>query len=606
MDGKKRGRWPLWLLAVLCAAVFAVFLWRLWYLQFPMGAEYAARAAAASSTSYTLTLPAARGAITDRDGVVLAQDTTVFDLYLAYPAPPGQAAGDTLAALQRCGVLDEQSGKDVETQLAAFSASVSSGALPVARGLGADAAAALYAAGLPQQGAVWLLPRGVRTWAEGTLLPHALGFTGPVTAAQWAADDYALRAAGVAMDADIGQSGLEAAYDAQLRGQAGLLRVRAAIGGGTAAETELVRAPAAGAALELYLDAGLQRLVQQAVEDQLAALRATASAGHGREANAGAAVVVDVHTGGILAAVSCPGYDLNTYRAQYADLAQDAAAPLLDRVGSGLYAPGSAFKPALAACALASGLITPRDTVYCGGRYTFYRGYQPQCLQLLHSGPVNVLTALRCSCNIFFYDVGRRLGVDTFSAGAQALGLAADPGAELPGAAGQLTWTTDANYQDGLALQAAIGQGNTAVTPLQLAAYAAALANDGARPALHYARCARGADGAVLWQAQPAVLSRAPGDAEVYALVREGMTRMAGTLKALRGAAVPCAAKTGSPQLARRRPGGGYYTNSVLIALAPADQPQIAVAIVLEYGGGGANAAPILRAILDAPELWMA
>ena len=126
-----------------------------------------------------------------------------------------------------------------------------------------------------------------------------------------------------------------------------------------------------------------------------------------------------------------------------------------------LYAPGSAFKPAVAAAALAAGTVTPQDTVNCTGRYTFYSGYQPRCLQISHAGPVALHTALQHSCNIYFYDVGRRVGVDAFSAAAQRLGLAADTGAELPAAAGRLTWSTDENYQDGLALQAAIGQGNT-------------------------------------------------------------------------------------------------------------------------------------------------
>ena len=302
----------------------------------------------------------------------------------------------------------------------------------------------------------------------------------------------------------------------------------------------------------------------------------------------------------MLAAASWPGYDLNTWRRDYAALAADEGAPLLDRVCAGLYAPGSAFKPAVAASALAAGLITVEDTVNCTGRYLYYSGYQPGCLQLGHSGPVNLLTALRHSCNIYFYDVGRRLGVDAFSATAQQLGLGADTGIELPAAAGRLTWTTDENYQDGLALQAAIGQGNTAVTPLQLAAYAAALANDGQRPALHFADRAVDTAGRTVWQYEPRTIAQAPGGEEVFAPIREGMIQMAQTLSALREAPVSLACKTGSPQRPERAPGGGYYTNSVLIGYFPAQAPRYAVAVVLEYGGGGANAAPVMRAVADA------
>ena len=308
---------------------------------------------------------------------------------------------------------------------------------------------------------------------------------------------------------------------------------------------------------------------------------------------------MDVQTGGILAAASVPGFDLNRYRADYAALSTDAAAPLLDRVCQGLYAPGSAFKPAVAAAALTAG-IDPAATVNCTGRYGFYSGYQPGCLQYGHGGPVDLRTALEYSCNIFFYDVGRRLGVDVFSTMARQLGLATPTGVEITEAQGCLTWSGDENYQAGLTLMAAIGQGNTAVTPLQLAAYAATLANCGQRPALHFAdRAVNAATGETVWQYAP-TLTTVPGGEGVFGPIRDGMKRMARTTRVLREAPVVCAAKTGSPQLADTLPGGGHYVNSVLIGYAPADDPQIAMAVVLEYGGGGSNAAPILRAVLDA------
>ena len=196
--------------------------------------------------------------------------------------------------------------------------------------------------------------------------------------------------------------------------------------------------------------------------------------------------------------------------------------------------------------------------------------------------------------------MGRRLGADAFADAAHTLGLAAPTGVEVGEAAGSLTWSTDGNFTLGLTLQAAIGQGNTAVTPLQLAAYAAALARGGSRPALHYADRAVDADGQVVWQYQPREEARLAGGEAVFGPIRQGMTAMAGTLRALDGLEVTVACKTGSPQRAERTPGGGYYTNSVLIAYAPADDPQVAAAIVLEYGGGGANAAPLLRSLLEA------
>lgn len=576
-------------LMVLCGAVFAAFFARLAWMQFVRADYYADKAAEASSASYTVTQHAARGAIVDSAGVVLARDTTVYDVYLRIPAPPGTDLRETVKAIESL-----TGSKDVETQLAAFFAAASAGELPVMQGVGSDVLTSFYKADLVQSGAVRAAARGVRTWPNGTLLPHALGFTGPITAEQWPT----ARRRGLAMDAVIGQSGLEAAYDDLLRGQDGRVLVNTGFDGAVR-RTVPLREAAPGATLVLTVDSALQKELQNALLSQIEVLRTTKAAGAGRECRAGAAVVVDVQTGGILAAASVPGFDLNRYRADYAALSADAAAPLLNRVCQGLYAPGSAFKPAVAAAALTAG-IDPAATVNCTERYGFYSGYQPGCLQYGHGGPVDLRTALEYSCNIFFYDVGRRLGVDVFSTMARQLGLTTPTGVEITEAQGRLTWSSDENYQAGLTLMAAIGQGNTAVTPLQLAAYAATLANCGQRPALHFAdRAVNAATGETVWQYAP-TFTTVPGGEGVFGPIRDGMKRMARTTRVLREAPVVCAAKTGSPQLADTLPGGGHYVNSVLIGYAPADDPQIAMAVVLEYGGGGSNAAPILRAVLDA------
>ena len=585
-DGKKR----VWFLLIFCTAVFAAFLVRLYWMQFTMADHYAKKLEQASQTSYTVRIPAARGSIVDRSGTALVQDDTVYDLALCVPAPPDTEMAQTLQTLKELDL----GGKDVETQLAAFCSAVSAGELPVTQGLDSIGAAAYYRTGLVQSGAVRLAARGVRRWPDGTILPHALGFTGPVTAEQWPA----ARAQGLAMDATIGQNGLEAAYDTLLRGRDGQLQINVGLDGVTR-ETMQTSTPVPGCTLVLTLDADLQKTLRTALQNQMDTLRTTKGIGAGREVRAGAAVVVDVRTGGILAAASLPDFDLSRYRSDYAALSADSAAPLLDRICQGLYAPGSAFKPAVAAAALTAG-IDPAATVNCTGKYFYYSNYHPGCLQYGHRGPVDLRTALEYSCNIFFYDTGRRLGVDTFSAMARQLGLANDTGVEITATQGRLTWSTDTNYQEGLTLMAAIGQGNTAVTPLQLAQYAATLANYGRKPTLHFAdRAVQPATGAAVWQYEPA-FTEIPGGEAVFGPIRDGMKRMAQTARALREAPVTVAAKTGSPQLADTLPGGSHYVNSVLIGYAPADDPQIAMAVVLEYGGGGANGAPVMRAVLDA------
>ena len=544
-------------LMVLCGAVFAAFFARLAWMQFVRADYYADKAAEASSASYTVTQHAARGAIVDSAGVVLARDTTVYDVYLRIPAPPGTDLRETVKAIESL-----TGSKDVETQLAAFFAAASAGELPVMQGVGSDVLTSFYKADLVQSGAVRAAARGVRTWPNGTLLPHALGFTGPITAEQWPT----VRRRGLAMDAVIGQSGLEAAYDDLLRGQDGRVLVNTGFDGAVR-RTVPLREAAPGATLVLTVDSALQKELQNALLSQIEVLRTTKAAGAGRECRAGAAVVVDVQTGGILAAASVPGFDLNRYRADYAALSADAAAPLLDRVCQGLYAPGSAFKPAVAAAALTAG-IDPAATVNCTGRYGFYSGYQPGCLQYGHGGPVDLRTALEYSCNIFFYDVGRRLGVDVFSAMARQLGLATPTGVEITEAQGRLTWSSDENYQAGLTLMAAIGQGNTAVTPLQLAAYAATLANCGQRPALHFAdRAVNAATGETVWQYAP-TFTTVPGGEGVFGPIRDGMKRMARTTRVLREGPVACAAKTGSPQLADTLPGGHGGAEQIVARIA--------------------------------------
>lgn len=586
---RPQGRGRVAALLVLCCVVFLAFFARLAWMQFAMADHYAEKVAEASSASYTVEQHAARGAITDRNGTILARDTTVYDLYLRVPAPPGTDLQQTVQTVQAL-----TGGKDVETQLAAFCSAVSAGELLVLESLDSATMTAIYRSGLVQSGAVRLAARGERNWPDGTLLPHVLGFTGPITAEQWPA----AQEKGLAMDSIIGQSGLEAAYDDLLRGQDGQLLINTGLDG--AVRTTVQKSTATpGSTLVLTLDASLQSALQQALRERIETLQATAAVGSGREARSGAAVVVDVKTGGILAAANWPGYDLNAYRTDYAALSADAGAPLLDRAFQGLYAPGSAFKPAVAAAALTAG-IDPNATVNCTGRYLYYSGYQPGCLQYGHSGPVDMRTALEQSCNIFFYDVGRRLGVDTFSAMARQLGLASPTGAEVSEAEGQLTWSEDDNYQAGLTLMAAIGQGNTAVTPAQLAVYAATLANYGQRPTLHFAdHAVSTATGETVWEYEPQ-FTTVPGGETVFGPIRDGMKRMAQTNRYLREAPVVCAAKTGSPQLAQTLPNGTHYVNSVLIGYAPADDPQIAVAVVLEYGGGGSNATPVLRAVLDA------
>ena len=295
-DGKKR----VWFLLIFCTAVFAAFLVRLYWMQFTMADHYAKKLEQASQTSYTVRIPAARGSIVDRSGTALVQDDTVYDLALCVPAPPDTEMAQTLQTLKELDL----GGKDVETQLAAFCSAVSAGELPLAENLTQAQCQSLLAAGLPQSGAVRLTARGTRTAVDGTLAPQLLGGVGAMSAEQWAQK----KAQGLAMDESIGQWGLEAAWEDALRGRAGSLKVTVDRSSGGRTET-IQSTPQAGDTLHLYLDADLQRTLRSALQQQIETLQATKPEGKGKEARAGAAVVVDVQTGGVLAAVLDPALE---------------------------------------------------------------------------------------------------------------------------------------------------------------------------------------------------------------------------------------------------------------------------------------------------------
>ncbi len=444
----------------------------------------------------------------------------------------------------------------------------------------------------------------IRNYPDGTLIPAVLGSVGKITAEQWQADDYALRRSGYAMSDTIGQSGLEAVYESALRGTDGIETITRNADG-IIVSTEITKQPQPGQTLVLTINKDLQKKVDEALAAHIQELQQTKAAGAGKECNAGAVVVLNAKTGGVLAVSNYPSYDLNLYNENYSAYAADPALPLYNRALQGQYTPGSTFKPAVAIAALVNGVITPEDTVNCTGTYTYYTDYHPGCLQISHRGPVNLFTAIQYSCNIFFYDVGRRTTIDVYGQIAQSLGLGIKTGLEVNESAGHLTEKSDDNYTNGLELQAAIGQGNTVVTPVQLATYANTLANKGVRYRTHLLQGLRdGNTGASIQEFDPVVEEVIEDTTGAFDAVQQGMTLVTGTMRALSDYPYTLATKTGSPQrgdtyttASGRRTN---YVNSVMIGYGPVEDPEIAVAIVLEYGGGGSNAAPLMADIFNA------
>ncbi len=437
----------------------------------------------------------------------------------------------------------------------------------------------------------------IRQYVAKDLAPHVIGTMGRISASEY----EELKDAGYGINDMIGKSGVEKSLEDNLRGKDGERRIDLDSSGDLVSVTE-VTPPEPGNTIQLTIDSAIQRTAQQALADQIALLQATAPEGKGREADVGAVVAIEVKTGKVLAMASHPGYDLSTMYENYNAILNDPLKPFFDRATMGTYAAGSTFKPAVALAGLTEKIITPATTVFCGRVYDYYSDYTPTCLSF--HGATNVLEALRQSCNIFFYDVGRQLGIERITHYASQLGLGKATGIQLPNEASGHLSTPEVKQQihgeqwyPGDVLQASIGQMDHRFTPLQLASYCATIASRGKRMQvsivdriLNYSR------DEVIYQFEPVVTEVSDADADAFATVIEGMRQCAaiGTSSQYLGDyPISIAAKTGTPETAE-------YPNSTFIAFAPVEDPEIAVAVVIEKGWHGYTGAPIARKIFDA------
>ena len=455
---------------------------------------------------------------------------------------------------------------------------------------------------------VEIVETSTRSYEQGTVLPHVLGRVGKITAEKWKVTDengqvtYPLREKGYNMNDIIGISGLESAYEDELRGKDGVETITRN-SDGVIVNTALTTVPEPGHTVQLTIDSDFQKAVDQALASNVQMI-SKAYGTDGARANAGAVVVLDVKTGGVLAASNYPSFDQNLYSSQYSEYSADENMPLFNRALQGLYTPGSTYKPSVAVAALDTGLINRYSTVLCNGVYTYYKDYHPKCTRHGHSGNIDVVTAIKWSCNIFFYDVGRRLTSDVYDSYAYKLGLGQRTGVEVSEALGHLTTKNDSNYTESLDVQAAIGQGNTAVTPIQLATYAATLANRGTRYRTHFVKAILDSNtGKTLQETQPEVVEVIEDKGETFDLVKEGMIGVSQTIPTLASYPYTIACKTGSPQRSESYYVGStlkHYTNATMIAYGPAEDPQIAIGIVVEYGGAGARTGQLVADIFNA------
>lgn len=456
---------------------------------------------------------------------------------------------------------------------------------------------------------VEIVETSARSYEQSTVLPHVLGRVGKITAEKWKVTDengqttYPLREKGYNMNDIIGISGLESAYEDELRGKDGVETITRN-SDGVIVDTALTTVPEPGHTVQLTIDSRFQKAVDKALAENIDMINRVYNTGS-MKAAAGAAVVLDVKDGSVLAASNYPSFDQNLYATQYSEYSADESLPLFNRALQGLYTPGSTFKPAVAIAALDTGLINRYSTVNCTRVYTYYKDYRPKCTQHGHgNGPIDVVNAIKWSCNVFFYDVGRRLTSDVYDAYAYKLGLGQRTGVEVSEATGHLTTKNDSNYMESLDIQAAIGQGNTVVTPVQLATYAATIANRGTRYRTHFVKAILDSNtGEVLQETQPEVMDVIEDKGETFDLIQQGMIGVSQTISALANYPYTIACKTGTPQRSEGYYSGSsyrHYTNTMMIAYGPTEDAQIAIGIVVEYGGGGARAGNLMADIFNA------
>ena len=413
---------------------------------------------------------------------------------------------------------------------------------------------------------------------------HILGRISRIYAEDW--DKY--KDLGYSMDALVGSSGVEAAFESYLHGTNGTRLITTDQTGRITGEL-YTKPPKPGNTVALTLDIDLQRDVEETlgrtIEDMIAE--------DGLQRGGGAAVI-KVGTGEVLALASYPTFDLANFDKIYSSLLEDPRLPMFNRATDGLYAPGSTFKPCTAVAALETGIIEPSSIIHTQGIYTYYPYPQPTCWIYGQSrgnhGNINVSQAITVSCNYFFFEVGRLMGISTLADYATQFGLGQHTGIEIGDSAGALASPEyaaahDLEWTDGQTLTAAIGQSYNLFTPLQLANYTATLASGGEHYRAHLLKDVKTYDNSELvFVCDEEPLNVVSMSESTKQAVRLGMRNLVlhGNISSLfTRCVVPAAAKTGTAQV------GTEINNGVLVAYAPYDNPEIAVAVVIEKGGGG-------------------
>lgn len=445
-----------------------------------------------------------------------------------------------------------------------------------------------------------------REYADKESFSHLLGVVGSISSDEYkneqtrlderlndesltASEIITLKNNAYSLDDTYGKSGIEGTMEQFLRGTNGI-KITTTASDGTISEDYQIK-PVQGDTVVTTIDAGLQKVAQEALAKMLIDNKNSYMFD-----TAGAMVVLDCNTGAVLAAVSLPTYDITTYFKDYDKLAKDKNSPLWNRGLQSAYAPGSTMKPAIALAGLEEGTINLNSGYYCGGSLQV----EDQTFGCLSThGGLNVTTAIQKSCNIFFFELGRELGIDKMNKYCNLLGLGQKTGIELPEAEGMLASIAnkEANgmvWNPGDTVQAAIGQSDNLFTPIQLANYCATIANGGTRYQPYIIKSVLSSDmSEVVYETEPTVINTLNVSKKNLDIVKQGMHQVIGDScdTYFRNCIVDAAGKTGTSQLNRTTEAGVSMkcNNGFFISFAPYDNPEIAIAIVAENALSGAR-----------------
>lgn len=432
----------------------------------------------------------------------------------------------------------------------------------------------------------------IRKYINGEIAPHIVGYTGSMSS-----EEYEKRKETYSMDAFIGKTGIESVFEDYLRGLGGKRMIQMSRDGQVINISE--KEPAkSGNTVILTISSKLQEVANKSLKENVE--KARKSGAH--DCKSGAAVVINVKDFSVLAASTYPGYDLVRFmedKSYYSELAKDEAVPLLNRAFSGAYAPGSIYKPLVASAALASGKITPEETIRCSGSYNYYSGYRLRCMGV--HGSSKLINALAKSCNVYFAELGRRLGAQLLGDFARKFGIGVKTGVEVGESKGIVAGPdhsaeVGAKWYESGSSQAAIGQSDNMITPVQLATYTATIANGGKRLKTHlvskimdYTRTK------IIKEFAPEFVQDTEVSEENLSIVKSGMRQVAlcGTARDFANYSIPIAAKTGTAQNS-----GSDHTT--FICFAPYDDPQIAIAVVIANGKSGTASKNVARDIMNS------